>query len=292
VDVAMVSTADQSLLRSVRGTLEDSTDALLCVAFVHSRGVHLIERELRELTRRGSARMVVTTTFDQTGGVALGVAQNLGARIRTLNPGSGSTFHPKVYLGRSGSKLSAFVGSANLTGGLATNVEVGVLLRGTVNDKPLSDLKTWAEAVYEQGEPWIAPVADSEGDDVLEPDLLLGISREAKRNSLFHTLGRNPAPNVVTEVTRSEVFVETARSKGRRQRAEPVPAWMFNLAWDYLRSKGELTNAFLLNQLRVHRSSAVCAILARMPGVEAVQGSKVALRLVRGAKQSRRSKRE
>lgn len=42
----MVSTADQSLLRGVRATLEESDDALLCVAFVHSRGVHLIEREL------------------------------------------------------------------------------------------------------------------------------------------------------------------------------------------------------------------------------------------------------
>lgn len=57
--------------------------------------------------------------------------------------------------------------------------------------------------------------------------------------------------------------------------AEPIPAWMFNLAWERLQTHGELTNGELLNELRVHRSSAVCAILARLPGVEQVAGREI-----------------
>lgn len=47
---------------------------------------------------------------------------------------------------------------------------------------------------------------------------------------------------------------------------------MFNLAWDYLQTHGSLTNQTLLNELRVHRSSAVFAILARHPALKAGPG--------------------
>lgn len=278
--VETVSTADHSLLSGVRDTLDRSDHALLCVAFIHSRGVHLVEKELVDLSRRGTARLVVTTTFDQTNGSALAVAAGLGARVRTLNPGSGSTYHPKVYLGWRGDSIQAVVGSANLTGGLATNVEVGVLLRGSASDPALATLASWADRVWNdsRGEDWLASAADSSGDDDLEPDLLDLLSREVARDPVFLTLGRQ-APNRVTELTRSEVLVETEASRRKRGRAEPIPAWMLNLAWDYLRANGALTNKVLLEQLRVHRSSAVCALLARLPGVQAMEGGMVGVKL-------------
>jgi hypothetical protein len=52
---------------------------------------------------------------------------------------------------------------------------------------------------------------------------------------------------------------------------------MFNLAWDHLRTHGELSNTTLLDELRVHRSSAVCAILARVPGVRVRPGRVITL---------------
>ena len=67
-----------------------------------------------------------------------------------------------------------------------------------------------------------------------------------------------------------EIHVETERSRARAGGAEPIPAWMFNLAWDRFRTHGRPTNIELLNDLRVHRSSAVCAILARLPSVKCV----------------------
>ncbi len=53
---------------------------------------------------------------------------------------------------------------------------------------------------------------------------------------------------------------------------------MFNLAWDRLRTHGTLSNSELLNDLRVHRSSAVCAILARLPQIQRVAGKEIVLR--------------
>jgi hypothetical protein len=80
------------------------------------------------------------------------------------------------------------------------------------------------------------------------------------------------------ELTPVEAHVETERSTSRTGGAEPIPAWMFNLAWDRLRTFGQLTNRQLLDDLRVHRSSAVCAMLARVPGLQRMPGREIALR--------------
>jgi len=64
------------------------------------RGLHLLERELEALRRRKApARLLVTTTFQTTSPSAAAMARGLGLYVRVLNPGSGRTFHPKLYLG-------------------------------------------------------------------------------------------------------------------------------------------------------------------------------------------------
>jgi hypothetical protein len=76
------------------------------------------------------------------------MASGLGLDIRILNPGSGRTFHPKLYLAVNGAGASAVIGSANLTGGLATNFEAGVALRGSLEDRPLARAWGWAEELW------------------------------------------------------------------------------------------------------------------------------------------------
>jgi hypothetical protein len=280
MDVATVTTTDRSLLRAVRGTLEDADQALLCVAFVQQRGVHLVEKELEALASRGAAaRLVVTTTFDTTTQAALGMARGLGVSVRVLNPGSGSTYHPKLYLGSRGGRAQAVVGSANLTGGLATNVEAGVWMSGRRRDAPIARAWDWAESLWtdRRAQAW-QPGAAAEGEEELEPELLALISAAARQDPIFRTLGPSPQENLVTEVTPSEVLVETGRSRERTGGAAPIPAWMFNLAWDEIRARGELSNRTLLDDLRVHRSSAVCAILARLPPVTVAPGRRIVLR--------------
>ncbi len=82
----------------------------------------------------------------------------------------------------------------------------------------------------------------------------------------------------MTELRADEVLVEAERSQRRLGGSEPIPAWMLNLAWDRLKVVGTLSNRELLDDLRVHRSSAVCALLARLPGVVQVPGPRIVLR--------------
>ena len=114
MDVATVTTSDRALLHAARATLEGADEAFLCVAFVQEKGLHLLEKELESLRRRKvRSRLLVTTTFQTTSPSALAMAASLGLDVRVLNPGSGRTFHPKLYLGASSAGSSAPRGHAS-----------------------------------------------------------------------------------------------------------------------------------------------------------------------------------
>ncbi len=280
MNVETVTTTDRSLLGAVRATLDAAREAFLCVAFVQEKGLHLLERELDGLRQRKvRSRLLVTTTFQTTSPSALAMASQLGLDVRVLNPGSGKTFHPKLYLGVDGDGAQAVIGSANLTGGLATNFEAAVALRGTRRDVPLARAWAWAEELWSDPRvaPWTPGVAEPEVE-LFEPGLYALLRAEVKRDPVFTTLGPSPRRNRVVELSSADVHVETERSRARAGGAEPIPAWMFNLAWDRLRTHGALSNMELLDDLRVHRSSAVCAILARLPGVVRAPGRAIVLR--------------
>ncbi len=279
MDVATVTTSDGSLLHAVRSALDGADRAFLCVAFVQEKGLHLIGTELENLRRRRvPARLLVTTTFETTTGSALAMAKGLGLDVRVLNPGSGKTFHPKLYLAEVGEGASAVIGSANLTGGLATNLEAGVSLRGSLRDEPLAAAWSWAEHLWADPrvEPWVPRAAEA-AEEPFEPDLYRLLKAEVLRDRVFRTISQGRM-NRVVELTPVEALVETERSRARTGGAESIPAWMFNLAWDRLRAFGSLTNRELCDDMRVHRSAAVCAMLARVPGVERIPGREVALR--------------
>ncbi len=280
MDVSTVTTSDRSLLHAVRDVLSDAEDAFLCVAFVQEKGIHLLHKELDTLRRRRvRPRLLVTTTFQTTSQPALSMASGLGLDIRVLNPGSGRTFHPKLYLAVNGAGASAVIGSANLTGGLATNLEAGVALRGLREDRPLARAWSWAEELWsdDRAEPW-TPGAAEQTLEPFDPVLYAALRIEVGRDPVFMTLGWQPKPNRVIELTPVDAQVETERSRSRPRGAEPIPAWMFNLAWERLRTHGTLSNSELLNDLRVHRSSAVCAMLARLPQIKRIPGKEIVLR--------------
>lgn len=281
LQVETVTAAGFGLLEAVRATLARADEALLCVAFAHERGVRLLGKELEAASRRGArTRLLVTTAFDRTATTAgaLAVARGLGVDVRIHNH-AGGTYHPKLYLGAAGRDAWAVVGSANLTAGMACNVEVGVALAGRRSEPPLARAWQVGEALWADARstPWEALAADSAGEEI-EPQLYAALAREQRRDPVFLTLGPSPKPNRVVALTPVEALIETERSKQGRAGPQPVPAWMLNLAWEYLRMRGELTNATLLKQLRVHRSSAVCALLARVPGVSVAGGRGITLR--------------
>ncbi|MFW5921567.1 MAG: phospholipase D family protein [Polyangiales bacterium] len=278
---ATVTGPDGGLLRAARQVVGESDSALLCVAFADVPGVHFLERGLATVKKRSGARLLATTVFGTTTAAALNVAHGMGVDVRVLNPGSGGTYHPKLYLGVGGERVEALVGSANLTRGLAVNVEAASHLRGAASEQPLRELRDWAEDLWR--DPRTArwePAPEAGEDEAIDPELLRLIAAAAEDEPRFYTLGPSPKPNYVRDATPSGLYVETERSRERKGGPEVVPPWMLNVAWEVLRSRGALTNRELLDELRVHRSSAVCAVLARLPGVEAERGRGIRLRWV------------
>lgn len=247
---------------------------MLCVAFVSEKGVFLLKKELEVLQSR--ARILVTTTFGTTSTSALTMLQQMGNHVGYLNP-SGGTYHPKLYISKDKeTRLKAVIGSSNLTGGLISNIELASTLYGTSHDQPLQKAWGWGEMLWEQR--IIVEESLKGAPSVFDPLLLDMLNDAVEQDPVFMTLGPSPKANRVTDVTPYGLYIQTERSIKLGGVPQLVEAWMLELAWDYLRFHKTLSNTYLLNELRVHRSSAVCAILARLPMVEKLPGPQIVLR--------------
>ena len=276
--LSTTGTEGRRLLTGVRDQLDGSDHALLCVAFASRGGVHLLSRQLEQLGRR--SRLLVTSVFGSTTAEALRTANDLGVNVRVLNL-SGGTYHPKLYLTATGRSASATIGSANLTNGLVGNVEVAVRLDGDRAEPSLAEAWAIGEELWDHpsATAWSSDLAVTKTDDELEVALRALIEAEVAIDPLFLTL-KDRRPNLVVDTAAGGLWIETDSSRTKGNPAHLVPAWMIQLAWDHLQLHGELTNQYLLSTdgLNVKRSSAVCAVLARLPGIEAVPGRTITLR--------------
>ena len=266
------------LLTGVRGQLDRGEEALLCVAFASRGGVHLLSRQLERLGPRG--RLLVTNVFGSTSAEALIAAGDMGIDVRVLNL-RGGTYHPKLYLSSAGHTASATIGSANLTNGLVGNVEVALRLDGERAETSLAEAWAIGEELWAHPDavPWSPQLAIGRAEDELEDELRALIEAQVALDPMFLTL-RDHRPNRVVDLVAGGLWIETDASTAKGRPAQLVPAWMIQLAWDHLQLHGELTNRYLLSDdgLNVKRSSAVCAVLARLPGVESVPGPSITLR--------------
>jgi hypothetical protein len=251
-----------TLLPALRTSTAAASDVLWCVAFVSVAGVHLVARELEQV--RGHRRLLATGVFGgDTRRAALTEAGRLGMDMRVLNLGGG-TYHPKIYL-FDGSSRRGVIGSGNLTGGLVCNAEAGLWLDA---GPALDDAWLLGEELWEHPDstPWrpeaLVPPVESMSEQLFR-ELLASL----EEGQSIPTLGRSQLPNKIVSINMDTLWVETEATAAKGRSAAPVPGWMLQLAYDRLRSHGTLTNTTLLNDLRVHRSSFVCAALAHLPGV-------------------------
>jgi len=254
------------MLAAVRSVVNTAEDSLLCVAFANEAGVRLLEPAIKDGARR--VRLLATTVFGDTTAAALARASAVGIEVRTLNL-AGGTYHPKLYLGLGNDRAAALVGSANLTSGLLRNIEVAALLSGDPRKEPFVQLQELAEGWWDHpaAQPWTEAAPAAAAQDTFAGELWDHLQQWVKPGTTVLTL-RDSRPNVVAEVSQTAMWIHTERSRALGRGPQEVPAWMFNIAWDYLTSHGTLSNATLLNDLNVHRSSLVCAVLAKVPGVE------------------------
>lgn len=267
MQVTTAPTTDGSLLQAIRQNLSDADEALLAVAFVNEAGVHLLDKQLRRLG--ANARLIATTTFGTTTGAGLSMAWGHGTQLRTLNP-SGGTFHSKAFLTRSGNGDAALIiGSSNLTGGLVSNIEVATIVRGSMQDDAIADAWAWAEEVWrhDKSKDWTPELARVQQPTSFDAELHTLLLAAKGQSETFLTLSQ-AKPNIVTELSPTGLYVVTEASLRKGSQPQLVPSWMFELAWRTLRVRGAISQQAVLNELNIKRSAAVCAILARLPGVE------------------------
>ena len=105
-------------------------------------------------------RAVIGTQFAQTEPWALRQLNERPDRLRVAISSEG-TFHPKVVIGRRKDEIRAIVGSANLTSAaFSRNIELNILLSGTVLDAELRRLINFVDASWDRAsvvtEEWLA----------------------------------------------------------------------------------------------------------------------------------------
>jgi hypothetical protein len=194
----------QTMLPAIRQVLHKADEVLLAVAFVDTRGVHLVEKELKSA---GSLRIVATSRFDRKQrrtDVTFARVAGFGGQARLLNPKGGTTFHPKMYLARRGRRFSGVIGSANLTSGLAGNFETGVIIDGVTarHGWRLAD-DIW----FNYAAPWAAK-------GLIQPDEL--------DSRLYALLARHVQPGMTIR-TLGPPRENRTRSSRSQERAQPWP---------------------------------------------------------------------
>jgi hypothetical protein len=112
-------------------------------------------------------------------------------------------------------------------------------------------------------------VAAESKEEVFSADLEVCLRKTLHLGQTIKTLSRGQS-NQIIDILPTGILMETGRTDSRGTGPQLVDAWMIELAWDTLKSSGKLSNTTLLNELKVHRSSAVCALLAHLDGVQVV----------------------
>jgi HKD family nuclease len=188
---------DRNLLAGLRRSLADADEAVLCVAFASRGGIHLLRDALAPICKREGVLLLVTTTFGTTTAAGLQLARDLGVDVRVMNP-TGGTYHPKVYVARTGDRVDAIVGSANLTNGLVANVEMATRLSGEMREPELARTLAWARDQWHApgAAPWV-PAVGAIDDEHLAPVLLQAIGEPRPRQNLLRNRRqRAPQPQV------------------------------------------------------------------------------------------------
>jgi HKD family nuclease len=129
-------------LVQLRNPLSKNLD--IAVAFVRNDGIDLID-SLGFQVSRG----VIGDAFNTTEPDAIDrLRRQANSEVRIAEV-EGGIFHPKVYLMDYDGSLAAFVGSANLTrGGIQTNEEASLVLRGDKKEPPIPGLLEYFDELW------------------------------------------------------------------------------------------------------------------------------------------------
>jgi HKD family nuclease len=127
--------------------IDKATDVKMAVAFASRDGIDLIRHSLdTALANEAHVEFLVGLDMHATAPDALrdlfdlSRAKANAALYCYLSHSSGTIYHPKIYLARAKDEGSVVIGSSNLTrGGLKSNIEANVLLKGAFLDETIAN---------------------------------------------------------------------------------------------------------------------------------------------------------
>jgi len=127
----------------IKNLLKHSCKISIAVAFLENSGVEIIRQSIEEIKKNHVSISVITgLDFGITSPEALQELLNLDVRCNILH---GENFHPKLYIfEKNDNEVTIIIGSSNLSkGGLSTNFEANIILKGDISEAPIRDAKDY-----------------------------------------------------------------------------------------------------------------------------------------------------
>jgi len=123
--------------------IKESELSILCSGWIKLPGLEDLLPSIDSALADGALITVYSNQKETLEGVAPALASRAGLTHRMVGPSS-RALHSKLYYFESGDQYTAVIGSANITkGGLSTNEELSVTIRGTRGDPLFLDVQQY-----------------------------------------------------------------------------------------------------------------------------------------------------
>jgi HKD family nuclease len=139
IEVSFYGAPQQALENDIQRLLETCDKASIAVAYIKGSGVNIISKCISNKSSNLTPEISIITGFDFsiTDPDALLELIDMGVECYALID---NNFHPKLYIFENGDDATLIVGSSNLSkGGLISNHEVNVIIKGKASEGPIKD---------------------------------------------------------------------------------------------------------------------------------------------------------
>ena len=160
LNISAISNSQQPLHEILSRELTDADEFRAESAFLNSGGLNYVMPEMRRILEcEGSVYLVHGADFRITDPQAVRSLVDLSVQFENMyyfvhfhwSLSTRHTFHPKLYITTSDyQRYCAIIGSSNLTqGGMARNVEVNAVIRGSPSDEPVTQCLDIFESILD-----------------------------------------------------------------------------------------------------------------------------------------------
>ena len=140
MEITYYNGPEKPIEKHIVSLLKTSDNVSIAVAYVKRSGVNFVVDRLSNNEDDSIPTISIITGFDfsLTDADALTELMNKGVQCHIIR---NSNFHPKLYIFEKEDDITVIVGSSNLSeGGLSSNYEANVMIKGKASDGPIKDV--------------------------------------------------------------------------------------------------------------------------------------------------------